>query len=167
MVQYFRASKLEDEEAKVQTAVIYLTDDAMLWWRRRHSEIERGLCTINTWEELKAQLKAQFRPSNVEYLARKSLMKLKHTGSIREYVKQFTTILLDITSMTEEDKLFHFMNGLQPWAEQELQRLGVQDFASAVAAAERLVEFTSRAEGNPRPKPSPSTQKGKGGRDVI
>jgi hypothetical protein len=99
-------AQLDDEQAKVYTAVMYLTDDAMLWWRRRHGDIEKGLCTIQTWEDRQKELKLQFSPENYEYLARKSLKRLKHTGSIREYVKQFTTLLLDITDMTEKDKLF-------------------------------------------------------------
>lgn len=115
----------------------------MLWWRRRHGDIEKGLCTIQTWEDLKKELKLQFLPENVEYLARKSLKRLHHSGSIRDYVKQFTILLLDITDMTEKDTLFFFMDGLQPWVEQELQRQGVQDLASALAAAKRLVDYNS------------------------
>ncbi|KAJ4965687.1 hypothetical protein NE237_017536 [Protea cynaroides] len=85
--QYFKASKMEDKDEKVSTSVMYLTDDVMLWWRRRYRDIEKGLCTISTWEELKKELKHQFLPKNVEYLARKSLKRLRHTSSIRNYVK--------------------------------------------------------------------------------
>ncbi|KAG9438907.1 hypothetical protein H6P81_021205 [Aristolochia fimbriata] len=52
--------------------------------------------------------------------------------------------------MTEKDKLFFFMDGLQPWAEQELQRRGVRHLASALAAAERLVDVKA---GEPSTKP--------------
>lgn len=68
---------------------------------------------MNTWEDFKKELKLQFLPKNVEYLARRSLKHFKHTGSIRDYVKQFTTLLLGITDMSEKDKLFLFMDGLQ------------------------------------------------------
>lgn len=43
-----------------------------------------------------------------------------------------------ISSFTGKDRLFYFFEGLKPWAQAELQRQGVQDLASAQAAAERL-----------------------------
>ncbi|WVZ26841.1 hypothetical protein V8G54_000136 (mitochondrion) [Vigna mungo] len=49
----FKASKMEDEEEKVKTAISYLIDDATLWWRWRYADLEKGLCRIKTWEELK------------------------------------------------------------------------------------------------------------------
>ncbi|XP_043717547.1 uncharacterized protein LOC122665462 [Telopea speciosissima] len=141
MERYFEAMALEEEATKVRTATLYLTDTATLWWRRRHADIERGTCTIDTWDEFKKELKKQFYPENAAYLARKSLKRLKHTGSIRDYVKEFSTLMLEVPSMTDEELLFNFMDGLQGWAAQELQRRGVQDLASAIAAAESLVEF--------------------------
>ena len=49
-------------------------------------------------------------------MARKALKRLRHTGSVREYVKEFSSLMLDIKNMLEEDKLFNFMPGLQGWA---------------------------------------------------
>ncbi|RVW33005.1 hypothetical protein CK203_107568 [Vitis vinifera] len=72
-------------------------------------------------------------PEDVAYLARKNLKRLKHTGSIREYVKEFSTLMLEIPNMAEEELLFNFMDNLQSWAEQELRRRGVQDLATAMA----------------------------------
>ncbi|KAL0434153.1 UNVERIFIED_CONTAM: hypothetical protein Slati_2749600 [Sesamum latifolium] len=45
--------------------------------------------------------------------------------------------------MSEKDKHFTFMEGLKPWARLELQRQRVTDLGSAMAAAERLTDFTS------------------------
>ena len=103
--------------------------------------MECGTCTINTWADFKKEIKRQFYPENVEYLARKSLKRLKHTGSIRDYVKEFSTLMLEISDMPEKDLFFNFMDGLQNWVELELQRRGVQDLATAMAVAESLVEF--------------------------
>lgn len=77
-------------------------------------------------------------------------------------MKQFTSLLLDITDMTEKDKFFFFMDGLQPWAEQELQRRGVLHLASALAAAERLVDVKA---GEPSTKPKHDNFFNKGGRE--
>ncbi|ERM96037.1 hypothetical protein AMTR_s00129p00080000 [Amborella trichopoda] len=61
----------------------------------------------------------------MEYLARKNLKQLRHTRSIRDYVKEFSTLMLEILDMAEKDLFFSFMDDLQTWAEQELKRLGV------------------------------------------
>ncbi|RVX02488.1 hypothetical protein CK203_031142 [Vitis vinifera] len=49
----------------------------------------------------------------VAYLARKNMKRLKHMGSIREYVKEFSTLMLEIPNMSEEELLFNFMDNLQ------------------------------------------------------
>ena len=51
------------------------------------------------------------------YLARKSMKRLKHIGSIREYVKDFSTLMLEIPNMTEDELLFNFIDNLQSWVE--------------------------------------------------
>ncbi|KAF5180438.1 hypothetical protein FRX31_029975 [Thalictrum thalictroides] len=43
--------------------------------------------------------------------------------------------------MSEEDKLFNFICGLQEWAQSELRRYNLKDLPSAIAAADRLVDF--------------------------
>ncbi|RVW27139.1 hypothetical protein CK203_087770 [Vitis vinifera] len=53
MERYFEAIALTDEATKVRTATLYLTDNATLWWRRRFADIERGTCTIDTWDAFK------------------------------------------------------------------------------------------------------------------
>ena len=54
------------------------------------------------------------------------MKRLKHTGLIHEYAKEFSTLMLEIPNMFEEEQLlFNFMDNLQSWAEQELRRRGV------------------------------------------
>lgn len=43
------------------------------------------------------------------------LKKHKQTGLLRDYVKNLSSLMLDIKNMFEEDKLFNFMSGLQSW----------------------------------------------------
>ena len=40
-------------------------------------------------------------------------------------MKEFSSLILDIKDMSEVDKLFNFMSGLQGWAQIELRRQGV------------------------------------------
>ncbi|KAK3009547.1 hypothetical protein RJ639_013777 [Escallonia herrerae] len=85
MERYFEGASIMDEKAKVRTATLYLTDTTTLWWRRKHNDIEKGLCTIDTWDVFKKEIKRQFYPENVTYEARKKLRELKHKSSIHDY----------------------------------------------------------------------------------
>ena len=53
MERYFKAIALTDEATKVRTATLYLTDTITLWWCRRFANMEKGICTIETWEDFK------------------------------------------------------------------------------------------------------------------
>ena len=117
MERYFEAIALTDEATKVRTATLYLTDNATLWWHRRFLEIEKGSCTIDTWADFKREIKKQFYPEDVGYIARKKMRHLKHTGSIRDYVKEFSSLMLEASDMNEKELLFNFMNNLQGWVE--------------------------------------------------
>ena len=68
---------------------------------------------------VKRELKDQILLTNAGWLARESLKGLKHTDSVRDYVKEFSSLMLNIRNMSEEDKLFHFVSGLQGWAQTE------------------------------------------------
>ncbi|KAL0395502.1 UNVERIFIED_CONTAM: hypothetical protein Slati_4516400 [Sesamum latifolium] len=89
---------------------MYLTGDAKLWWRSHLSnDASANREQIETWEVLKKELKDQFLPCNTSWVVRESLRNLKHTGTVRAFVKEFNSLLLDVRDMSEEDKLFNFM----------------------------------------------------------
>ncbi|KAL0317579.1 UNVERIFIED_CONTAM: hypothetical protein Sangu_2172200 [Sesamum angustifolium] len=117
MEQYFFAANVEDKARKTNQV------------------------RLDTWVFLREAIREQFFPENVEYNARRALRKLEHTDSVQDYVKAFSTLMLDIRDMSEKDKLFTFMEGLKPWAQLELQRPRVIDLGSAMTAAERLTDF--------------------------
>lgn len=87
---YFKALNIQDESAKVHTILLHLTVDAIPWWRLWCIGIENGLCTIDTYETIKKEIKFQFYSENIKFLARKSLRQLKYIGSVKNYVKEFT-----------------------------------------------------------------------------
>ncbi|KAI5316910.1 hypothetical protein L3X38_036617 [Prunus dulcis] len=39
--RYFKYLKLEDDEPKINTATLFFTDNALMWWHRRSMEIEQ------------------------------------------------------------------------------------------------------------------------------
>ncbi|KAA0046982.1 uncharacterized protein E6C27_scaffold230G001680 [Cucumis melo var. makuwa] len=152
--QYFRATNTVTEEAKVTLATMHLSEDAKLWWRSRYVDIQERRCTVDTWDALKRELRSQFFPENVEILARRKLHDLRHTGEIREYVKQFAGLMLDIRDMSEKDKVFYFVEGLKLWARAKLYEQRAQDLTSAYAAAELLFDLTSDTQDVRRHKSS-------------
>ncbi|GKE80525.1 putative retrotransposon gag domain, aspartic peptidase domain protein [Tanacetum coccineum] len=103
-------------------ATRYLKDITALWWRHRYRDIERGTATIDTWAEFVADFKKQFYLENAKNEAKSWLRKLKQSGTIREYVKEFTTLVLEILELSDQDSLFYFLDGLQGWAKTEFER---------------------------------------------
>ena len=161
MESYFSAARVPDDE-KVSLTSMYLVGDAKLWWRTRLNEdASANRPKIDTWEALKKELKDQFLPCNTGWVARESLKKLKHTGTVRDYVKQFSSLMLDIQNMSEEDKMFNFLSGLQNWAQLELRRQGVKDLPSAIAAADGLVDFKFAKSSPDAESSSKAKEKGK------
>ncbi|TYK15436.1 uncharacterized protein E5676_scaffold571G00880 [Cucumis melo var. makuwa] len=114
--QYFKATNTVTEEAKVTLATMHLSEDAKLWWRECGNPCSTKIADLN------------------------------HTGKIREYVKQFAGLMLDIRDMLEKDKVFCFVEGLKPWAKAKLYEQRVQDLTSAYAVAERLFDLTSDSQ---------------------
>ena len=111
---------------KIDMASLYLEDTALVWWRRRQGDIEKGTCTMDTWDDFKREIKRMFYPNNVEEEARAKLRRLQHKGCIREYVKEFTEVLLEIPDYPDKEAFFTFMDDLQTWAKLEIQRRGAQ-----------------------------------------
>ncbi|KDP47021.1 hypothetical protein JCGZ_10748 [Jatropha curcas] len=138
---YFEAINYHSNEQRLKLVPMYLIDDGKLWWRGKVKEMKSGRITIKTWEEFCQVLRSSFYPTNVSYNARRKLSELQHTDSIREYVRNFSHIMLEIPNMSEIDKLFNFMCGLQPWAEESLNNMGVKDLNSAMIAAESLGDY--------------------------
>ncbi|KAG9453755.1 hypothetical protein H6P81_006659 [Aristolochia fimbriata] len=141
------SSCVREEARKVSAATLYLSGDALLWWRRHTLEEGTGAPSIQTWKEFKAELRKRFYPANVEHEARKKLRSLKQGGRIREYISQFTSLMLCISDMSDADRLFSFLDGLKPWAEQEVRRRDVKTLTEALSVAEKLPEFDKRPEG--------------------
>ncbi|RVW43575.1 hypothetical protein CK203_107087 [Vitis vinifera] len=89
---------------------MYLSGDVKLWWHTRsNDDAESGRPRINTWETLKKELKGQFLHSNMAWMAWESLKRLKQIGTIKDYVKEFSSLILNIKDMLEVDKLFEFI----------------------------------------------------------
>ncbi|KAK8309297.1 hypothetical protein V6Z12_D02G116900 [Gossypium hirsutum] len=151
--QYFYAKGITEDVTKVSTVAMYLSNVALLWWRRRSTDVRRGGTEIGTWEEFRCEFKAQFYPEYAKDEARAKLRRLAQQGTVRGYVQEFSELMLQISDMGEKDGFFSFMDGLKPWAKQELQYRGVQELTKAMSVAESLAEFGGKKDNHNSSKP--------------
>ena len=141
--QYFEAMGVTDDFTRISNAVIFFRDAAQLWWRHKHAEREKGLCVINTWEQFKSELRKQFVPHNANDEVRSKLRRLRQTGSITDYVKEFTTLMLEIPDVSDDQLFFDFKDGLKDWVKLELDRRGVKIFDETIVTVESLKDYTT------------------------
>ena len=72
-------------------------------------------------------------------------LRLHHKdGHIREYVREFYDLMLEIPKLSYKEALFSFMDGLNRWAKLKLQRRDVQDIKIALLVSESLIEFQKK-----------------------
>ena len=120
---------------------MYFSSAKLWWWIRSSDDDAASQPKIEMWKTLKKKLKDQFLPTNTTWMARESLKKLKKMDSVRDYVKESSSLIFDIKDMFEVDKLFNFMSRLQGWFQTELRRQGVQDLPSVMVATDYLVDY--------------------------
>ncbi|KAG8478979.1 hypothetical protein CXB51_028879 [Gossypium anomalum] len=113
MEQYFLAMGIEDDAIKVNIALIYFTDVALLWWHRRSMDEKHGGNAIRTWEEFQRELRKQFYPQYTEKEARAKLRRLTQEGTVREYVRVFSELMLQISDLSEKEAFYWFEDGLK------------------------------------------------------
>ncbi|GKD78843.1 hypothetical protein Tco_1341464, partial [Tanacetum coccineum] len=77
-----------------------------------------------------------------------------------EHVKEFTTLVLEILDLLDQDSLFYFLDGLQGWAKTELERRGVQDLAITISHAKALIDLGEWRSCKPTNKDSGDEQCG-------
>ncbi|GFZ02073.1 hypothetical protein Acr_15g0006820 [Actinidia rufa] len=119
--------------------------DNFLW------DLDQYFEATATWEDFKREIKRQFYPINSEHEARARLRRLSHKSTIRDYVKEFSKLMLEIPDMIEKESLFTFIDRLQSWAKLEVQRQGPQDLATVISIVESLGLPTKSKASSPHP----------------
>ncbi|GMI95647.1 hypothetical protein HRI_003234000 [Hibiscus trionum] len=161
---------IEEDLKKLNIVVVYLTDLAQTWWRCRCEDVKHWDAAIETWKEFQDEFKAQFYPQYAEDQARSKLRRLRHEDakSLRDHVRKFMELSLQVLSLSEEDGFFTFIDGLEPWAKMELQRRRVAKLYAALTVAESVIEIGRKEEKSfdsndeaPRGVKKPSSGNGK------
>ena len=118
------------KEGKMGFAVSLLKENAFQWFLSvKNNEVE-GKALMSDWVTFKTAITKEFEPCNIEQLLRINLLKLKQTETVQKYIREFRVIVQQIKSITEDDKICYFMNGLRKKYSAELffgnQRLSMQ-----------------------------------------
>ncbi|KAE8696783.1 RNA pseudouridine synthase 2 [Hibiscus syriacus] len=81
------------------------------------------------------------------------LKRLRHKGTLKEYVSRFRKLMLKVPSLTEKDGFFTFMFRLKPWAKKVLERKEVKELSKALTTVEPIKEFGFKKNKTSKAKP--------------
>ena len=121
----------------VTLAVGYLDGAALTWWRYRVEQVRAGhQRAVQSWEEFKTVVTSQFRTMDEARLARDRLRGLRQLGSVRDYAQRFQTLLLDLPTMHEDDRVWAFCAGLKPNVRVLVELARPKDLLTAIQVAD-------------------------------
>jgi len=121
MEDYLHAAKVGRHSA-VELAQSYLKGYASTWWRTVRQE--EGKTHGYTWEFFKERVELEFFPKNFDYISRCKLRDLVNANNdnLRQYVRAYSELMLEIKNMHELDRVCHFVMGLPTWAKRKLEK---------------------------------------------
>ncbi|XP_048136592.1 uncharacterized protein LOC125315480 [Rhodamnia argentea] len=151
-----------DDLRRIKTVAMYLHGNVLLWWRNRKADREAE--PIVTWESFETEFRKQFYPTYAEEEARDEPRRLEQTGKIREYIRKFCELKLQIPSPSENEAYYRFIGGLKAWVKMELKRQNATTLATALYVAEGIIEYRGNSMDKPDPKPRSGKTTGRGDR---
>jgi hypothetical protein len=138
MCEYFELIGLKDDEQRIRLAGTYLRSSATTWYRTARGDAVPESERVKTWDQFVKEIRSNFCPLNMTKIARDRLVHLHQTDTLREYVRSFRTLVLDIPSMAEDEKLDRFVRGLHPIIRGHVEIHEPDSFESAIRMAERF-----------------------------
>jgi hypothetical protein len=121
---------------EVSTATAFLAGSAYDWWQHLQPA---ATAAIVDFDSLLLALRARFQPVTTAEMARVKLVSLSQgKASINDYVAAFRKLLTPLTTMGEDDRLFHFTRGLKPEIATQIRVHGVKTLDAAIEMASRV-----------------------------
>jgi len=153
MDNYYDVQKPDDED-KVSIAVTFLKDHALQWWTSK-KEQEPDLVANLTWVGFKDMLSERFTPEYQELREGMNLVQMRHTGSLKAYVRDFNAQMNATPKMHEFSRKCIFLGGLQKWVVDALFKFPKlpEDVAGIIKIVERI-----EADGPERRSSGPLTK---------
>jgi Retrotransposon gag protein len=144
---HMQLSRITHPEHCLLVATQFLNPDVMTWYQ--------STSNIANWEQLKEAISVYYKPHNEQANARDGLKKLREKRSVADYTNDFKKHILKLPEMTEDEKMYCFITGLQTEVkfQVELQRLSDLQTAKEIADRADTIVFQakrfSRGSGGP------------------
>ncbi|KAK5785771.1 hypothetical protein PVK06_040389 [Gossypium arboreum] len=97
--------------------------------------------------------------------ARAKLCRLTQQGIVREYVREFSELMFQISDLNEKETFYWFEDGLKIWAKQELRCLSITELTISMDEAENFYDIGGRNFDNSESSKPKSRPKGNDGGD--
>jgi len=135
MEDYLHAAKV-GRHSVVELAQSHLKGYVATWWRTVRQE--EGKNHGYTWEFFKECFETEFVPRNSDYISRCKLRDLVNAinENLRQYVRAYSELMLEIRHMHELDRVCQFVMGLPTWANRKLEENWPSSLSEAITKVE-------------------------------
>jgi Retrotransposon gag protein len=122
-------SRITHPEHCLLVATQCLNSDVMTWYQ--------STSEIVNWEQRKQAMTVYYKPHNEQVTSRDGLKKLRQKRSVAEYANDFNKLVLKLPDMTEDEKIYSFISGLQTEVKLQVELHCPNDFQTAREIADR------------------------------
>lgn len=140
--EYFHLVGVTDDASRILYAGNLTRDKASAWYRAVKSDTLPDEYRVHTWAEFKESLTHYFKKGDPKKEARNRLARLKQTGDVSSYVRDFRNIVIKIPMITEDEQLDRFLRGLdyhlRNQVELRMEETKSERLEDAIRIAERL-----------------------------
>src|SRR4051812_2713214 len=113
MQQYLLATGIKNDEQAVYLATNLLRGDAATWWRHHFKKITDDGDELPNWKQFERLLSRKFKSFNATKVAHDTLARLRQTSSVKAYNATFTSTILEIPTIGEEEMVNRYVRGLK------------------------------------------------------
>ena len=138
MKQQFEWYEYTADAVQVAMAAVHLKGIALDWW----AALPASTLTVlrASFSAFEAALRSRFQPVNSAQTARLALDALRQGArqSVADYISAFRRLLVSVPTMSEEERVHRFVQGLRGSVQQHLIVQGVSTLDAAISMAARV-----------------------------
>src|SRR4051812_44488293 len=138
MQQYLLATGIKNDEQAVYLATNLLRGDAATWWRHHFKKITDDEDELPNWKQFERLLSKKFKPVNATKVACDTLARLRQTSSVKAYNAAFTSTILEIPNISEEEMVDRYVRGLKEKVRVEVELREPTDLEEAMCITDHF-----------------------------
>lgn len=127
-----------------------LTGPAQVWWTGELTKALADPTRVSTWTQFEAACAARFQPVDASSVLRAQLATLTRKSglSVSSYTERFLELVAGLPTMSEDDRVFQYKQGLAPAVHALLAPLVLPTLREVTEAALRTDALRTAAQGN-------------------